>query len=306
MKKFLVTGGAGFIGSHLVKKLVESNNQITVLDDLNTGKKSNIENLFEKINFVHGDIRDKDLVDKLSKEQDGIFHLAARASVQESFEKPKEYHDVNVVGTENIFDVGKKYGLKVVFSSSSSVYGNPESIPIKEDSSKNPINPYAVTKLEKEKLATKFSLDGLKVIGLRYLNVFGEGQSSQYAGVIKLFLERIEKKLPPKINGDGSQSRDFVFVNDVVNANILAMKSDVKYGFFNVGSGTTISVIDIAKLMLKISKLNLQPIFNPPLPGDVKITLADITEIKKQLGWQPSVFLEDWLKEKISEIMKNN
>lgn len=306
MKKFLVTGGAGFIGSHLVKKLVESNNQITVLDDLNTGKKSNIENLFEKINFVHGDIRDKDLVDKLSKEQDGIFHLAARASVQESFEKPKEYHDVNVVGTENIFDVGIKYGLKVVFSSSSSVYGNPESIPIKEDSSKNPINPYAVTKLEKEKLATKFSLDGLKVIGLRYLNVFGEGQSSQYAGVIKLFLERIEKKLPPKINGDGSQSRDFVFVNDVVNANILAMKSDVKYGFFNVGSGTTISVIDIAKLMLKISKLNLQPIFNPPLPGDVKITLADITEIKKQLGWQPSVFLEDWLKEKISEIMKNN
>ena len=306
MKKFLVTGGAGFIGSHLVKKLVESNNQITVLDDLNTGKKSNIENLFEKINFVHGDIRDKDLVDKLSKEQDGIFHLAARASVQESFEKPKEYHEVNVVGTENIFDVGKKYGLKVVFSSSSSVYGNPESIPIKEDSSKNPINPYAVTKLEKEKLATKFSLDGLKVIGLRYLNVFGEGQSSQYAGVIKLFLERIEKKLPPKINGDGSQSRDFVFVNDVVNANILAMKSDVKYGFFNVGSGTTISVIDIAKLMLKISKLNLQPIFNPPLPGDVKITLADITEIKKQLGWQPSVFLEDWLKEKISEIMKNN
>lgn len=306
MKKFLVTGGAGFIGSHLVKKLVESNNQITVLDDLNTGKKSNIENLFEKINFVHGDIRDKDLVDKLSKEQDGIFHLAARASVQESFEKPKEYHDVNVVGTENIFDVGKKYGLKVVFSSSSSVYGNPESIPIKEDSSKNPINPYAVTKLEKEKLATKFSLDGLKVIGLRYLNVFGEGQSSQYAGVIKLFLERIEKKLPPKINGDGSQSRDFVFVNDVVNANILAMKSDVKYGFFNVGSGTTISVIDIAKLMLKISKLDLQPIFNPPLPGDVKITLADITEIKKQLGWQPSVFLEDWLKEKISEIMKNN
>ena len=306
MKKFLVTGGAGFIGSHLVKKLVESNNQITVLDDLNTGKKSNIENLFEKINFVHGDIRDKDLVDKLSKEQDGIFHLAARASVQESFEKPKEYHDVNVVGTENIFDVGKKYGLKVVFSSSSSVYGNPESIPIKEDSSKNPINPYAVTKLEKEKLATKFSLDGLKVIGLRYLNVFGEGQSSQYAGVIKLFLERIEKKLPPKINGDGSQSRDFVFVNDVVNANILAMKSDVKYGFFNVGSGTTISVIDIAKLMLKISKLNLQPIFNPPLPGDVKITLADITEIKKQLGWQPSVFLEDWLKQKISEIMKNN
>jgi UDP-glucose 4-epimerase len=306
MKKFLVTGGAGFIGSHLVKKLVESNCQITVLDDLNTGKKSNIENLFEKINFVHGDIRDKDLVDKLSKEQDGIFHLAARASVQESFEKPKEYHDVNVVGTENIFDVGKKYGLKVVFSSSSSVYGNPESIPIKEDSSKNPINPYAVTKLEKEKLATKFSLDGLKVIGLRYLNVFGEGQSSQYAGVIKLFLERIEKKLPPKINGDGSQSRDFVFVNDVVNANILAMKSDVKYGFFNVGSGTTISVIDIAKLMLKISKLDLQPIFNPPLPGDVKITLADITEIKKQLGWQPSVFLEDWLKQKISEIMKNN
>ena len=302
MKKFLVTGGAGFIGSHLVKKLVELDYQITVLDDLNTGKKSNIKNLFEKINFVQGDIRDKDLVDKLSKEQDGIFHLAARASVQESFEKPKEYHDVNVVGTENIFDVGKKYGLKVVFSSSSSVYGNPESIPIKEDSSKNPVNPYAVTKLEKEKLATKYSLDGLSVIGLRYLNVFGEGQSSQYAGVIKLFLEKIEKKLPPKINGDGSQSRDFVYVKDVVNANILAMNSNIKYAFFNVGTGTTMSILEIAKMMLKYANLDLEPIFGPNLPGDVKVTLADISMIKKQLNWEPTVFLEEWLSKKISEM----
>ena len=300
MKKFLIIGGAGFIGSHLSKALVEKNFSVTIFDDLNTGKISNIEQIKEKINFIKGDIRDIETLRKISRDKDGIFHLAARASVQESFEKPEEYYDVNVKGTENVFKVAHENGIKVVYSSSSSIYGNPENLPIKESDPKNPINPYAETKLEKEKLAIKFASQGLKVIGLRYLNVFGEGQSKEYAGVITLFLDRIKEKLPPKINGDGLQSRDFVYVEDVVSANILAMQSNVDHTFFNVGTGTTISILDIAKLIIKFSGLKLEPIFCPPLKGDVRITISDISHIKKELDWKPTVFLEEWLEKKIS------
>ena len=300
MKNFLITGGAGFVGSHLAEELIKKGNKITILDDLNTGKISNLERIKEKINFIKGDIRDIDLLKKVCKGKDGIFHQAARASVQESFEKPEEYQDVNVKGTENIFTVAKEYGIKVVYASSSSVYGNPIELPIKEDSLKNPINPYAQTKLDKEKLAIKFAREGLKVIGLRYLNIFGEGQSKEYAGVIKLFLERIQQKLPPKINGDGLQARDFVYVGDVVTANILSMESDINHTFFNVGTGTKISILEIAKIMIKYSGLNLEPIFGPPLKGDVNITLADISHIQNKLNWKPTIFLEEWLKEIIS------
>jgi len=300
MKDFLITGGAGFVGSHLAKKLVLEGNQVTILDDLNTGKMSNLEEIKEKINFIQGDIRDVNLLKKICKDKDGIFHQAARASVQESFDKPEEYYDVNVKGTENVFSVANEYGIKVVYASSSSVYGNPKELPIKENSPKNPINPYAQTKLDKEKMAIKYADKGLKVIGLRYLNIFGEGQSKEYAGVIKLFLERIQQKLPPKINGDGMQSRDFVYVGDVVTANILSMKSDVDHTFFNVGTGTKISILEIAKIMIKFSGLNLEPIFGPPLKGDVKITLADISHIQNKLDWKPTIFLEEWLKRKIA------
>ena len=305
MKNFLITGGAGFVGSHLAEELIKEGNKVTILDDLNTGKIMNLEKIKEKINFIKGDIRDKNLLREICKDKDGIFHQAARASVQESFEKPQEYHDVNVKGTENIFTVAKEYGIKVVYASSSSVYGNPIELPIKENSPKNPINPYAQTKLDKEKLATKFAEEGLKVIGLRYLNIFGEGQSKEYAGVIKLFLERIQEKLAPKINGDGLQARDFVYVGDVVTANILAMESDIDYTFFNVGTGTKITILEIAKIMIKYSGLDVEPIFCPPLKGDVNVTLADISHIQNKLNWKPTVFLEEWLKQKIENFNIN-
>jgi len=300
MKNFLITGGAGFVGSHIAEELVKKGNKVTILDDLNTGKISNLEQIKEKINFIKGDIRDINLLKEICKDKNGIFHQAARASVQESFEKPEEYQDVNVKGTENIFTVAKEYRIKVVYASSSSVYGNPIELPIKENSPKNPINPYAQTKLDKEKLAMKFAREGLKVIGLRYLNIFGEGQSKEYAGVIKLFLEQIQQKLPPKINGDGMQSRDFVYVGDVVAANILSMESNIDHTFFNVGTGTKTSILEIAQMMIKYSGLNLEPIYCPPLKGDVKITLADISHIKKDLNWKPTIFLEEWLKQKIA------
>ena len=300
MKNFLITGGAGFVGSHLAEKLIENGNEVTIIDDLNTGEKDNLEKISDKINFVKGDIRDATLLRNEFKEKDGIFHQAARASVQESFEKTEEYFDVNVKGTENIFKQAMEYGIKVVFASSSSVYGNPKELPINENASKNPINPYAETKVEKEKLAEKYAKTGLKVIGMRYFNIFGDRQSKEYAGVVKLFLERIQEKLPPKINGDGSQARDFVFVEDVVSANIMAMESDIEHAFFNVGTNTNISVLELANVMIKAANLDIKPVFGPALEGDVKTTLADIGFIEKSLGWQPTISINEWLKQKIS------
>ena len=298
--KYVITGGAGFIGSHITKTLVEQGHNVTILDNLNTGKEKNLELIKEKINFVKGDIRDNKLLEEIMVDTDGVFHQAALASVQDSFSKPDEYHDVNVNGTENILKLAKKNDFKVVYASSSSVYGNPEKIPIEESDSKNPINPYAETKLRKEELAVKYSKIGVKVIGLRYFNVFGKGQSKEYAGVLKLFLERIRDGLPPKINGDGTQFRDFVFVGDVAEANIMSMKSEVNHEFFNVGTNTSITILDLAKTMIKFSGLNIEPIFGPSLKGDVMKTIADISLIKEKIGWQPKVMLESWINEIIS------
>ena len=303
--KYAVTGGAGFIGSHLVKNLVEHGNELIVIDNLNTGKKKNIEKFSEKIDFFEVDIRDFNAIEDILKNVDGIFHEAALASVQDSFRIPDEFFDVNVKGTENIFKIGKKLGIKVVYASSSSVYGNPIQVPIKESDDKNPFNPYAKTKLEDDELAEKYARNGLKVIGLRYFNVFGPGQSKEYAGVIKLFLERIQQGLPPLINGDGLQVRDFVYVNDVVNANILAMESDVDAEFFNIGTGNTISILDLATMIIKFSGLKLKPIHRQDVPGDVKATQADITKAKMMLKWKPTTSLKDWLKSAVLDV-KNN
>jgi Nucleoside-diphosphate-sugar epimerases len=218
--EYVVTGGAGFIGSNITKKLVDRGDSVTVIDNLNTGKKENLESVIDKIVFVKDSIMNMDVLEKYTNGVNGVFHQAALASVQDSFSKPEEYHNVNVNGTENILKLSRKNNFKVVYASSSSVYGNPKRIPIKESDEKNPINPYAETKLRKEELAIKYSEMGVRVIGLRYFNVFGKGQSKEYAGVLKLFLERIRDKLPPKINGDGTQFRDFVFVEDVADRKV--------------------------------------------------------------------------------------
>ena len=303
--KYAVTGGAGFIGSHLVKNLVERGNEVIVIDNLNTGKKQNIEKISKKIDFFEVDIRDFSAIEDILKNIDGVFHEAALASVQDSFRIPDEFFEVNVNGTENIFKIGKKLGIKIVYASSSSVYGNPIRIPIKESDGKNPFNPYAKTKLEGDKLAEKYAKNGLKVIGLRYFNVFGPRQSKEYAGVIKLFLERIQQGLSPLINGDGLQVRDFVYVDDVVNANILAMESNIDGEFFNIGTNSTISVLDLANIIIKFSGLKLKPIHQPAVPGDVKATQADITKAKMMLKWKPTTDLKDWLKSAVLDV-KNN
>jgi UDP-glucose 4-epimerase len=298
--KYVVTGGAGFIGSHIAEKLVERHDTVTVIDNMNTGKEKNLELIKDKINFVKGDILDANLLEDVTKDIDGVFHQAALASVQDSFDKPDEYYNVNVNGTENVLKLSKKYGFKVVYASSSSVYGNPIRIPIKESDDKNPINPYAETKLQKEDLAIRYSEMGVKVIGLRYFNVFGKRQSKEYAGVLKLFLERIGQELPPKINGDGTQFRDFVHVQDVVNANIMSMDNDTTSGFFNVGTGASITILELAENIIKYSGLDIKPIFQPALKGDVHGTIANIDLIRKEIGWNPSIMLIDWMKDIIS------
>ena len=298
--KILVTGGAGFIGSHIVEYLVQRGDNVTILDNLNTGKIENLSKVKTNINFVNGDIRDYKLLESLVNDSDGVFHEAALASVQQSFKMQDEYFDINVYGTENILKLAKEYDFKVVYASSSSVYGNPNHIPIKESDNRNPANPYAQTKLETELLAEKYSEIGVRVIGLRYFNVFGRRQSKEYAGVIKLFLEKIQQNKDPNINGDGLQTRDFVYIKDVVKANILAMDSNVKHEFLNVGTGSSISIMDLANVVIDASGLSLKPFHGPELPGDIKTTQADIGLIKKLLGWEPETRLEDWLNEVIS------
>ena len=298
--RYIVTGGAGFIGSNIVKKLVARGDDVTVIDNLNTGKEENLKSVIDKITFLKDSILNRELLEKQSQNIDGVFHQAALASVQDSFSKLDEYHNVNVNGTENILKLAKKNDFRVVYASSSSVYGNPERIPIKESDKKNPINPYAETKLKKEQLAIKYSEMGVKVIGLRYFNVFGKGQSKEYAGVLKLFLERIRDKLPPKINGDGTQFRDFVYVEDVADANIMSMDSDINHGFYNVGTNTSITILELAKTIIKSSGLDIQPIFGPALKGDVQRTIANIDLIKEEIGWEPTILLEKWIEEIIS------
>ena len=298
--KILVTGGAGFIGSHIVEYLVQRGDDVTILDNLNAGKMQNLSRINNDINFVNGDIRDYKLLEKLTKDSDGVCHEAALVSVPHSFKIQDEYFDVNTNGTENILKLAKEYGFKVVYASSSSVYGNQKQMPIKESDDRNPANPYAQTKLKAELLAEKYSEMGVRVIGLRYFNVYGRRQSKEYAGVIKLFLGRIQQKKAPKINGDGLQTRDFVYVEDVVKANILAMDSNVKHQFFNVGMGYSISILDLANMVIDASGLSLEPIHDSQLPGDIRDSQADLELINKLLEWKPTAKLADWLIEVIS------
>ena len=297
--KFVVTGGAGFIGSNIAKLLVKKGHDVIILDNFNTGRKENLESIKDKIDLHIVDIRDKKIINEIINESDGIFHQAALANVYESFSKSKEYFDVNVNGTKNIFEIAKENEIKVVFASSSSVYGEVKIMPITENIDRNPIHPYGQTKLECEFLAEEFSKEGLKVIGLRYFNVYGLGQNDAYAGVITKFLNKIKENKSPEIFGDGSQTRDFIFVKDVANANLSAMESKINFEFFNIGSQKSISILELAQIIIKKSGLNLKPEFKEPLQGDAKISLSDITLAIKKLQWNPTYKLDKWFEEEV-------
>lgn len=292
--KFVVTGGAGFIGSYIVKNLIKNGHTVSIIDNLHTGKKENIKSVEKDVDFYKIDIRNFDELKKNLKNIDGVFHEAALTIVQESYLKKEEYFDVNVKGTENILKIAKEQNFKVVYASSSSVYGDTTSVPIKEEFSRKPINPYGQTKLEDEFLAEKFSND-VDVIGLRYFNVYGKGQTGTYAGVITKFINKLKEKKSPEIFGDGSQIRDFVYVEDVADANLSAMKSNVTNGFFNIGTGKITSIKELAYTMIEIFGEELEPKFLEPLKGDVKKSQADTTNTKNKLNWEYKTELNEGL-----------
>jgi len=295
--RYVVTGGAGFVGSNLTKLLVKEGHDVLVIDNLVKGKKENLTQVFDQIEFVKGDIRDYDDMEKNFQDIDGVFHQAALTVVQHSFDNPQEYHDVNVVGTENVFKLAKKYDVKVVYASSSSVYGHQNIMPIKENAIREPINPYGQTKLDDEHLYEKYSGMGTSIIGLRYFNIFGEGQTPEYAGVITKFLERVREMKAPVIFGDGSQIRDFIFVQDIVMANLLAMTSNVNSSLINIGTGNAMTILELANMIIDISKIDLEPIFEKSLDGDIKKSHADISLAIQSLDWRPKKELNEWLKE---------
>jgi nucleoside-diphosphate-sugar epimerase len=294
--KFAVTGGAGFVGNNIVKLLISKGYSVAVIDNLHTGKKENLNGIIEKIEFHQIDIRNYKEMEIILKNVDGIFHEAALTIVQESFKKEKEYFDVNVKGTENIFKIAKKFKKKVVYASSSSIYGDTKKIPIKENTTRKPINPYGQTKLEDEFLAEKYTKEGGNIIGLRYFNIFGKGQTGSYAGVITQFIRKLKENKSPIIFGDGLQIRDFIHVSDIAEANLAAMLSNTNSGFFNIGTGIGTKIKDLAKIMIKIFDEEFEPIFQEPLKGDVKISQADITLTNKKLNWKSKIKLEEGLR----------
>jgi len=303
MKRIVVTGGAGFIGSHLAEELARRGYHVIILDDLSTGKMENIETLLEKetVEFIRGSITDLPLLRKLFQNVDSVFHHAAFPSVPRSIENPLASHEINATGTLNVLLAAKDNGVrKVIYASSSSVYGDTPTLPKTEDMTPNPQSPYAVTKLAGEFYCRIFQeVYGLPTVCLRYFNVYGPRQDphSQYAAVIPRFIKMASEKSPLIIFGDGEQTRDFTFVEDVVEANLLAAESNVA-GTFNIGRGESITINQLARLTIKLMRNNIEPSHTEPRAGDIKHSLADISRAKA-FGYNPKHSFEEGLKETI-------
>ena len=292
---FAVIGGAGLIGSHIVKQLVIDGHQVTIVDNLNRGSMSNIEDVRDMVDFVNVDIREYDMLKETLAGMDGIFHQAALAYIPSSYTDEDEYKQVNVAGSVNVFRIGLECGIKIIYASSSTVYGNGHGYPIPEDYERRPLNPYGMTKLKAELEAERYTMMGAQIISLRYFNVVGLGRKKEYSGVIPRFLDRLREGRPPIIYGDGAQIKDFVFVHDVVRANLIAMESSIRDGFFNIGSGRPISITNLACMMIKVSGKTLKPEYGDPRLGDAQTCVADISKAAKILDWKPNIFMEEGL-----------
>lgn len=304
MRRVVVTGGAGFIGSHLAKLLADREYHVIILDDLSTGKKENIETLLKKpgVEFIQGSITNLALLQKVFRNANYVFHQAAIPSVPRSINDPKASHEVNVTGTLNVLLAARDNGIKkVIFASSSSVYGDTPTLPKVEGMIPNPQSPYAVTKLTGEYYCQVFrQVYNIPTVCLRYFNVYGPKQDpeSQYAAVIPKFITSVINHQSPIIFGDGEQSRDFTYIKDVTEANILAAESEAT-GIFNIGKGKSITINQLAKLTINLlSNYCINPIHEEPRPGDIKDSLADITRAKT-FGYSPKYDLEKGLDETI-------
>ncbi len=293
--KYLVTGGSGFIGSHLTEKLVKLGHQVTVIDNLSVGKKSNLKSFIKKIKFINKDIKNFNEINKFFKNIDCVFHLAALADIVPSIDEPDDYYSTNVTGTFNILKACRKYKVpRVIYTASSSCYGIPKKYPTSEDADISPKYPYALTKRLGEELILHFGkVYDLNVTSLRFFNVYGPRArtSGTYGAVFGVFLAQKLANKPFTVVGDGKQKRDFTYVSDVVDAIIKIQKSKNYNGeIFNVGSNKTVSINKIVKLLKgKVIKI-------PKRPGEPDITYADIKKIQNKTNWRPKVNIEKGIK----------
>jgi len=296
----LVTGGAGFIGSHLVHRLVAQGEDVRVLDNFSSGNLRNLMDIIDRIDLVVGDIRDEEAVRAAVAGTSIVYHHAAAPSVQTSVDHPRLTFDANVTGTLNVLIAAKEAKCdRVVFASSCAVYGDAPTSPKTEDLAADPQSPYATSKHAGEALcANFFHLYGLQTVALRYFNVFGPGQNphSPYSAVIPKFLDQLLRGYMPTIYGDGEQTRDFVFVENVVNANLLAARSDAAVGrVLNIGSGTPVSLNQMLRLIANLIQQPAIARYEDARPGDIRHSCADITRARELLGYEPSIGFEEGL-----------
>jgi UDP-glucose 4-epimerase len=313
--RILVSGGAGFIGSHIVDRLVSEDFEVTVIDNLQSGYLKNIKHNQKRkgLHFVKGDVRDFNLVKNVVKGIDAVFHEAALVSIVQSIENPIPTNEVNVTGTLNMLKASLDLGVKrFIHASSAAVYGSTLKPQKKEDETLNPTSPYGVSKLAAESYVRLFNNSyGIETVSLRYFNVYGPRQSfnirSAYGGVIALCTNRLLRNIPPMIYGDGEQTRDFVYVQDVVEANMLALNTKGAVGeTFNIGGGTSTSINQIVELLKEITnKENLHTLFSDPRPGDVRHGYADINKAKKLLGYNPRFSIKEGLAELVNWYAEN-
>lgn len=304
MSFFLVTGGAGFIGSNLSETLVNDGHKVRVLDNLSTGKEENLKDLDGRIEFMKGDIRERAALEKAVKGVDYVIHLAALGSVPRSVEDPATTHDVNVTGTLNVLNAARGAGAKrVVYASSSSAYGDTPTLPKREDMFPTPQSPYAVSKLSSEYYCKVFHrVYGLETVSLRYFNVYGKRQNpdSQYAAVIPRFISSLLKGESPVIYGDGEQSRDFTFVEDCNQANIKACFAAGCAGeVFNIGYGARTTINELFRKIKKEVGSALEPAYAVARRGDVKHSLADITRAKQALSYEPEFQIDSGIQKTV-------
>ena len=309
--KYIVTGGAGFIGSHIVGALAQRGDEVIVLDNLFSGRMENIRPFLaqKNVRFVRGSITDISLLRGIFGSADGVFHQGAIPSVPRSIADPVATNEANVTGTLNVLVAARDCGLKkIVFASSSSVYGDTPTLPKQEKMTPAPMSPYAVSKLAGEHYMDVFSkVYGLNTISLRYFNVFGPRQDpdSQYAAVIPKFITSILARRSPTIYGDGEQTRDFTYVTDVVQANIRAMESPSQ-GVFNVAYCQRINVKELAAIMMEITGISVPPIYEPPRAGEVKDSLADISRAQAAFGYKPEYTVRSGLEETVDWFKKQS
>lgn len=306
MTNFLVTGGAGFIGSNIVERLVNEGHAVRVLDDLSSGKRENLAPFGDKVELIEGDLRDPDAVKRAVDDIEIILHQAALPSVQRSVENPLLSNDINVTGTLNLLNEARLSRVRrVIYAASSSAYGD-QPVPVKTETLvPMPVSPYAVAKLTCEYYLRAFhECYGLETVALRYFNVFGPRQdpNSEYSAVIPLFITRCLRGESPTIYGDGEQSRDFTYVSNNVSANLLAAKADaasVSGRVFNIACGRSYTLLELLKEINTILGTDIQPVLAPPRTGDVRHSLADIKAAEKAMGYTVEVDFHEGLKKTV-------